>query len=138
MVFRDQNSTYFNMASVSGDRGETWTKPVNTNMPDSRSKQSAGNFKNGTAFIINNPVNNKTRMPLVLTLSENGKLFNTSYIIRKGGKDIQPLRYEGTYKRLGYHYPKSFIWNNNLYISYATNKEDVEYTKVQLTSLTLN
>ena len=38
MVFRDQNSTYYKLASVSGDRGETWTTPILTNMPDSRSK----------------------------------------------------------------------------------------------------
>lgn len=138
MVFRDQSSTYFNLASVSKNRGETWSTPAITNMPDSRSKQSAGNFDNGVAYIINNPINNKKRMPLVITLSENGKLFNTSYVIRKGGKSIQPLHYKGKYKRLGYHYPKSFVWKGNLYISYATNKEDVEYTKVPLTSLTLN
>ena len=138
MVFRDQSSSYYNLASVSKDRGETWSVPVITNMPDSRSKQSAGNFNNGIAYIINNPVNNKTRMPLAVTLSDEGKLFSTSYVIRRGGKDIQSLRYEGKYKRLGYHYPKSFVWKNNLYISYATNKEDIEYTKVPLTSLTLN
>lgn len=138
MIFRDQNSTFFNLASVSTDRGETWTMSVITNMPDSRSKQSAGNFNNGVAYIINNPINNKTRMPLTVTLSDKGKLFNTSYLIRKGGESIQPLQYEGKYKRLGYHYPKSFVWKKHLYVSYATNKEDVEYTKIPLTSLTLN
>lgn len=138
MVFRDQNSTYYNLASKSEDQGETWTVPVITNMPDSRSKQSAGNLSNGTAYIVNNPVNNKTRLPLTVTLSKNGKQFNTAYIIRKGGKAIQPLRYEGKYKRLGYHYPKSFVWENHLYVSYATNKEDVEYSKIPIASLILN
>ncbi|WP_178987166.1 sialidase family protein [Winogradskyella schleiferi] len=138
MVFRDQNSTYFNLASMSKDRGETWTIPVVTNMPDSRSKQSAGNFNNGFSYIINNPVNNKSRMPLALTLSKNGNLFNTSYVLRKGGNTIQSLHYEGKYKRLGYHYPKSFVWEDYLYVSYATNKEDVEYTKVPIASLILN
>lgn len=138
MVFRDQNSTYFNLASISKDQGETWTVPVITNMPDSRSKQSSGNFPNGGAYIINNPVNNNARIPLVITLSENGKLFNRAYLIRKGGKDLQQLRYEGKYKRLGYHYPKSFVWEDHLYVSYTTNKEDVEYTKIPLTNLIIN
>lgn len=135
MVFRDQESSHNTLASVSKDRGESWTTPVETNMPDSRSKQSAGNLPNGSAFIINNPVNNKSRMPLVISLSETGTAFNKAYVLRKGGEDIQPLRNEGKYKRLGFHYPKSFVWDGYLYVSYTTNKEDVEYTKVPLQSL---
>lgn len=138
MVFRDQESSHRILASLSKDRGESWTTPVETNMPDSRSKQSTGNLKNASAYIVNNPVNHKSRMPLVVSLSENGTLFNTAYVLRKGGEGIQPLRYEGKYKRLGFHYPKSFVWDGHLYVSYTTNKEDVEYTKVPLRSLKLN
>jgi hypothetical protein len=47
MVFRDQNSTFHKLASLSADRGQTWTLPVETNMPDSRAKQSAGNLTAG-------------------------------------------------------------------------------------------
>ena len=138
MTFRDQNSTYFRLASVSGDRGESWSTPVLTNMPDSKAKQSAGNLPDGTAFMVGNPVDNKTRIPLVVTLGKDGKLFNTAYVLRKGGEGIQDLRYTGTSKRLGYHYPKSIVWNEYLYVSYATNKEDVEYTRVPLASLILD
>ena len=45
MVFRDQASTYRQLASESCDAGETWTKPALTGMPDSRAKQSAGNLR---------------------------------------------------------------------------------------------
>ena len=55
--------------------------------------------------------------------------------MRAGGDDLQPLRYPGRYKRAGYSYPKSVIWENHLYVSYATNKEDVQYTRVPLDSL---
>ncbi len=137
MTFRDQNSTYFRLASVSGDRGENWSTAVLTNMPDSRAKQSAGNLPDGTAYMVGNPVNNKTRIPLAIALSHDGKYFNTAYILRKGGDGIQALRYEGTAKRLGYHYPKSMVWQDYIYVSYATNKEDVEYTRVPLESLIL-
>jgi PelA/Pel-15E family pectate lyase len=36
---------------------------------------------------------------------------------------------------LGYSYPKATIWHDKLYISYSTNKEDVECTIVPLTLL---
>lgn len=139
MTFRDQNSTYLRLASVSGDRGENWSRPVLTNMPDSRAKQSAGNlYANTAAFIVGNPVTNKTRIPLVVTLSRDGQYFNTAYILRKGGNGLQQLRYKGLYKNPGYHYPKSMIWQGYLYVSYATNKEDVQYTRVPLNSLAID
>ena len=75
---------------------------------------------------------------MVITLSRNGGFFNTAYVLRKGGNGIQELRYSGTSKRLGYHYPKSMVWKDTLYVSYSTNKEDVEYTRVPLTSLVVD
>ena len=138
MTFRDQNSTYFRLASVSGDRGESWSTAVLTDMPDSKAKQSAGNIGDSTAYMVGNPVNNKTRIPLAIALSQDGKYFNTAYVLRKGGDDLQALRYTGQSKREGYHYPKSMVWNDTLYVSYATNKEDVQYTKVPVSSLILN
>ena len=89
-------------------------------------------------YIVNNPIQSKSRMPLVVTLSRGGEFFDTAYSLRKAGNNIQAMRFEGKYKKLGYHYPKSIIWKNHLYVSYTTNKEDVEYTKVPLSSLILN
>lgn len=89
MIFRDQNSSYVKLASISTDQGKSWTTPVLTNMPDSRSKQSAGNLPDGTAFMVSNPVNNKTRIPLAITLSKDGLLFDKAYLLRAGGSDLQ-------------------------------------------------
>ena len=138
MVFRDQDGTFYKLASESGDRGETWSNAVLTNMPDSRSKQCAGNIADSTRFFVSNPVNSKARIPLVVTLSKNGRLFNTAYVLRKGGDDLQPQRFGGQHKSIGYHYPKSMVYNDTLYVSYSTNKEDVEYTRIPLTSLVLD
>jgi hypothetical protein len=135
MIFRDQAGTFQKLASVSVDRGATWSEPVLTDMPDARTKQSAGNLPDGTAFMVGNPCNNKLRVPLAVTLSRDGKLFDKAFLLRSGGDDLQPLRYEGKYKRLSYSYPKSIVWNDFLYVSYATNKEDVELTRVPLASL---
>lgn len=136
MVFRDQAESFYKLASVSTDRGATWSTPVLTNMPDSRSKQSAGNLPDGTAFQVSNPSNNRIRIPLVITLSRDGQLFDRAYLLRSGGADLQPLRYPGQYKRAGFSYPKSVIWNDVFYVSYATNKEDAQLTRVPLSSLT--
>lgn len=138
MIFRDQNSTYKKLASMSGDRGESWTPLELTEMPDARTKQSAGNIGDSTAFMAGNPVNNKTRIPLVVTLSREGYYFNTAFVLRKGGEGIQELRYEGQAKRLGYHYPKTMIWKDTMYVSYSTNKEDVEYTRIPVASFELD
>jgi hypothetical protein len=134
MVFRDQAETFRQLASESCDAGETWTTPSLTNMPDSRAKQSAGNLPDGSAFLVNAPRADKLRNPLAITLSRDGKLFDHAWALR-GPSDLQPLRYPGKFKRPGYHYPKSVIWKEHLYVGYATNKEDVELTRVPLASL---
>ena len=135
MIFRDKNSSYKKLASISKDNGITWTTPEIVDTPDSRAKQSAGNLPDGTAFMVNNPSGNKDRFPLVITLSQDGKLFDKAFIIRNGGEDLQPMQFNGKYKRIGFSYPKSVLWGDFLYVSYATNKEDVELTRIPLSSL---
>ena len=41
----------------------------------------------------------------------------------------------GTAKRAGFHYPKSLVSGGYLYVAYCTNKEDVEYTRVPISSI---
>lgn len=131
MVFRDQRSTYRQLAAESRDEGATWTTPALTAMPDSRAKQSAGNLPDGTAFLVNCPRASRERMPLALTLSRDGRVFTRSFLLR-GAAELPPLREPGKYKRPGYHYPKSLATSEALYVVYATNKEDVELTRVPL------
>ncbi len=132
MIFRDQQSTFKKLSSISYDMGENWTTPVIIDTPDSRAKQSAGNLSDGTAFMVNNPSGNKTRFPLVITLSKDGFVFDKAFLIRSGGDDLQALRYQGKYKRVGYSYPKSIVWKQYLYVAYATNKEDVEISRIPI------
>ncbi len=63
-------------------------------------------------------------------------MFDKAFDLRVGGSDLQAQRYTGKAKTLGYNYPKSMVYNGYLYVGYATNKEDVEYTRVPLASLT--
>ncbi len=135
MVFRDQQASFRLLAAESSDRGATWTTPILTDMPDSRAKQSAGNLPGGTAFLVNEPSGNPIRIPLALTLGHDGRIFDRAFVLRCGGADLPPLRYPGKYKRPGYHYPKSVVWNERLYVAYATNKEDVQVTIIPLAGL---
>ncbi|MFT3830241.1 MAG: exo-alpha-sialidase [Opitutaceae bacterium] len=134
MVFRDQDSTHRQLAAVSRDRGATWTLPVPTEMPDARTKQSAGNLPDGTAFVVNCPSGTKERAPLAVTLGRDGRLFDRSFVLRSTA-DLPAQRFEGKFKRRGYHYPKSLVAGGFLYVIYATNKEDVEITRVPLATL---
>lgn len=134
MVFRDQASSFKVLASTSNDNGKTWSAPIVTNMPDSRAKQSAGNLPDGRAFLINNPSGSKNRAPLVITLSDDGELFNRAYLLRAEA-ELPPMLYQGKYKRTGYSYPKSIVWNNRVWVSYAVNKEDIEVTSVPVSDL---
>ncbi|MDT0684228.1 sialidase family protein [Roseicyclus sp. F158] len=134
MIFRDQGNTFLKLASLSSDEGETWSLPVETEMPDSRTKQSAGNLPDGTAYMAGNPTGTKARMPLAVVTSADGELFDEAYLLRSAS-DMQDLRYEGQYKRPSYSYTKSYVWNDDLYVAYATNKEDVQFTRVPLDTI---
>ena len=134
MVFRDQASSYRQLASVSRDRGATWTLPVPTEMPDARAKQSAGNLPDGTAFLVHCPSGTKERAPLAVTLGRDGRRFDRSLLLR-GAAELPALRYEGKFKRRGYHYPKSLVADGFLHVIYATNKESIEVTRVPVAAL---
>ena len=133
MLFRDQKSTFRKLASVSPDRGETWSKPQITNIPDARTKQCAGNLSDGTSYMVCCPANGKWRWPLVLLLSQDGVRFDKAILLRSGqADDLPPRRYDGRYKTLGFNYPKAFVHNNCLYVSYSVNKEDVQCTMIPI------
>jgi len=135
MIFRDQRSTFKILASESTDNANNWHQASLTNMPDSRAKQSAGNLPSGTVFIVNNPSRSKSREPLTVTLSKDGRKFDRAFLLREGGEKLEGPKYEGKYKRRGFSYPKSFVAGEYLYVAYAENKEDIKITRVPLPSL---
>lgn len=142
MILRDQRSSYHKMAASSSDVGRTWSQAVVTDMPDARTKQCAGNLPGGTAFMVGCPVTNKKRYPLVVTLSDDGRHFDRAFLLRSGAARqtdgdglLQPRRYAGKAKSLGYSYPKALVYGDYLFVGYATNKEDVEITRIPLAAL---
>ena len=144
MIMRDQKNRFVSLAAKSDDRGERWSKTYVTNMPDSRAKQCAGNLPDGTVFLVNNPgrvTNNEDkswRIPLAITLSKDGFFFSKSYLLRSGKDgDYPKQKYTGYANTLGYNYPKAFIHEEYLYVSYSTNKDDAEYTRIPIKGISL-
>ncbi|WP_339899293.1 sialidase family protein [uncultured Gilvimarinus sp.] len=135
MTFRDQASSFKVLAAVSEDRGEHWSTPAISNIPDSRAKQSAGNLPDGAAFVVNNPSGKKHRAPLVISTSADGQYFDKAFVLRSGGSDLPQQKFAGRYKRVGYSYPKSYVHGDYVYVSYATGKEDIEITRIPVSSL---
>ena len=111
-------------------------------MPDSRAKQCAGNLPDHMVFLCNNPGRTKNaegatwRVPLALTLSADGQVFGQSWLLRSGlSTDYPARRYEGKAKTLGYSYPKAMVHEDHLYVSYSTNKEMIQFTRVPINNL---
>ena len=52
--------------------------------------------------------------------------------------DYPARRYEGKAKTLGYSYPKALVYGGYLYVSYATNKDDAQLTRVPLSNIAQN
>ncbi len=124
MFMRDQSSSFVKLYSVSKDRGVSWSAPQKTDIPDSRSKQCAGNLPDGKAFWIGNPTGNKSRRALVLAVSEDGYLFDRASLLA-GPADLPVRRKSGLYKTLGYNYPKAIVIGHDIWVSLSVNKEDV-------------
>ena len=134
MFFRDQASSFVKLASISEDQGASWTAPMKTNIPDSRSKQCAGTLPDGRAFWVGNPTGSKSRRALALALSADGYHFDKAFLLAGPG-DLPPRRNEGRYKTLGYNYPKAVVLGDTLWISLSINKEDAVLYCVPLKSL---
>lgn len=136
MLFRDlrfeaKDRTWKLLYSVSYDNGASWTRPVLSNIPDSDSMQCAGSFGKYVYF-VNNPVPTRRRVPITVGVSRDGEFFEKMYLLRS---TPQPRRYDGISKTEGYSYPGSVVWGDHLYVAYATNKEDVEISRIPLESL---
>ena len=133
MFMRDQNSSFVKLYSVSKDRGESWSAPQKTDIPDSRSKQCTGNLPDGKAFWVGNPTGNKSRRALVLAISENGYLYDSASLLASPA-DMPAKRKAGLYKTLGYNYPKATVIGDDIWISLSVNKEDVALIRISLRS----
>lgn len=74
--------------------------------------------------------------PLCNHLSADGFTFDRAYLLRSGKNGDYPAqRYTGKAKTLGYSYPKAMVHGGYLYVSYSTNKDDAQYTRIPVSSI---
>ncbi|MBE0679809.1 MAG: exo-alpha-sialidase [Bacteroidales bacterium] len=134
---KENSKSRRNYASFSFDDGKTWTVPTRTGIPDACARSNAGKLPDGQVYVINNiiPMNPGGlggRSMLAISLSRNGLDFDRVAIIRFISP---PLRYKGLEKTIGYQYPHSVVVDNDLWVMYSINKEDIEVTRIPLNEL---
>lgn len=114
----------------SRDNGESWCEPFKTGFSDDGTKFDCGRLPDGRFYVVSNAVpKNNARNPLVLSISEDGELFDSRYIIRDEQYD---MRFEGGCKIGLYAYPNTLIKDGYMYVIYSKQKEAVEVTRIAL------
>ena len=115
----------------SSDNGELWSKPVETPFTDNDSKFHFGRLPDGRFYYAGIPdtLHHYERNPLVLSLSNDGKHFNSNYII---ADEPYTLKREGLYKGGQYGYPHTMIWQGYMYVIISRQKESIEVIRFKL------
>jgi len=73
-LFRDNRRSGYLYRSFTTDNGHTWSRPVQTDFPDARSKFHGIRLSDGRYVLVSNP-NPERRAPLVLSISDDGMVF---------------------------------------------------------------
>jgi hypothetical protein len=117
----------------SEDEGETWSKPLLTDFPNTSSRIYAGKLDDGRYYLSGNNYDRLLdRRHLLLALSENGETFDGMRTIVSGPTT---RRIEGKHKEDGYHYPNCYVDKGKLFVTYSVNKEGIEVAEVDTTRL---
>lgn len=119
-LFRDNGGSGYLFRSFSTDNGRTWTRPVKTNFPDSRSKFFGMKLSDGRYALVSNPDPGGKRDPLTLAISDDGLVFNKMYYI-VGGRWVD--------------YPHMMEHNGYLYIAHSGGKQSVEIQRISISDL---
>ncbi|MFH5832996.1 exo-alpha-sialidase [Halalkalibaculum sp. DA384] len=124
-LFRDNNRSGYLYRSFSIDNGRTWSKPVQTDFPDARSKFHGLRMSDGRYVLVSNS-HPKNRDYLTLAISDDGMVFNELYYLVGGQQN-------------GVDYPMVMEHEGYLYIAhsggYGGRKQSVEVQKVRISDL---
>lgn len=118
-LFRDNRRSGYLFRSFSTDNGRHWTPPVRTNFPDARSKFNGLRMSDGRYVLVSN-ANPRKRDPLVLSISDDGLVFNQMFYLA-GGRHVD--------------YPHVIQHDGYLLVAFATNKLTVEVLKIRISDL---
>jgi hypothetical protein len=119
-MYRDNSRSGFLYRAFSTDHGRTWSKPVKTNFPDTASKFHGIRLSDGRYVMVSNARPERPRDPLVLSISDDGMVFNKmAYLI--GGRWLD--------------YPHVLEHEGNLYVAFSGAKQSIEVLKIKISDL---
>lgn len=133
MLHRSYGSVLFQSSSI--DQAVHWSVPVETDFPNGNSKFWFGVLPDGRHAYIGNPEKDSARCPLVLSLSKDGRVFTTHYLLET--QRVQ-RKFPGIYKGGIYGYPHGVVYQDALFVIYSVWKEDVVVQKIPLALLKEN
>ncbi|WP_202552045.1 exo-alpha-sialidase [Ginsengibacter hankyongi] len=118
----------------SKDNGAHWSLPVETNFTDNDSKFHFGRLPNRRFYYAGIPdtLHHYARTPLVLSISNDGKLFDKNYII---ADEPYNLKKEGLWKGGQYGYPHTMIYKGDMYVIVSRMKEAIEVIRFKIDQL---
>jgi hypothetical protein len=124
-LFRDNNRSGYLYRSFSTDNGRTWSKPVQTDFPDARSKFHGLRMSNGKYVLVNNS-HYEHRNWLTLSISDDGMVFDKMFFLVEGDQN-------------GVDYPHVIEHDGYLYIAHSGGrggrKQSVEVERVKISDL---
>jgi hypothetical protein len=132
MILRTPNRML--AVSDSSDDGLTWSAPVETNFTDNNSRFHFGKLPDGRYYYVGNPDPDPSykRRRLVLSLSEDGYMFDRHYELIGGEQEV---KFPGTHKAGAYAYPHTVIHEGSLVIIHSLCKENIGVLQVPLDQL---
>ncbi|MCH5312615.1 MAG: exo-alpha-sialidase, partial [Prevotella sp.] len=121
------------LTSMSYDGGNTWRTPVMRapGFVNSNAKIWGQRLTDGTYATVYNP--SEYRWPLAISLSDDGLEYTTLHLLNG---EVTPERHWGLYKSYGPQYTRGIQEgngvprDNNLWVSYSNNKEDIWVSRV--------
>lgn len=112
------------------DNGATWSGNYPTNFATDHTMPYFGRLPDGRFYFVGDPFcSNDSRYPLALCLSDDGRDFDTVYILRN---EPYVMRTPGWAKGGYFAYPEVLIHGDYMYVLYSKHKEVMEITRVAL------
>lgn len=121
-LFRDNKKSGYLFRAFSTDDGRTWSDPVKTNFPDATSKFNGLQMSDGRFVLVSN-ANPEMRDPLVLSISDDGMVFNKMGYLT-GGRWID--------------YPHVIEHDGHLLVAFSgSKKQTCEVLKIRIADLSV-
>ena len=133
MFLRNETDEMRLRVALSEDGGRSWSPPMLSNIPDSKSRVSAGRLADGRYFLINNAIADLlNRVPLMISISTDGVKFERQHFLVN---EPTHITFPGALKAHGHQYPCAMVERDRLIVAYSVNKEHVELLTVDPSDL---